>query len=404
MASNSETSNDGSNGGDPTSDDLMFEMSEDGGDSSEELHKNPSEEDVENLAPIPPPRQIPELLIARTLALVPRCHYPKLSLISRAFLRVISSPGLYRRRSVLGLTEPVLYALIGFPYSYERFSSWHILNLNISESLREVPSLPPMYPGSSVVTFGYNMYVIGGLTGLNQPVSTVFVLDCRFHTWDHLPSMHRARYRAAAGVIDRKIYVIGGCEKRHDDWIEVFDVDNGVWSTVPDPSHYNSNMPGGGFVTSVVMQNRIYILDALRALVYEPRQGTWQSWELGSSQLMGFWRNPSCVIEDLLYSFDVLCVLKHPIVVFDPVEMVWNPVKGLDGLPALRYSVCQMANVGGKLMVLGTSNTTYNDTWCIEITLERREGGGIWGTVDSKDIVLISGTSPSIDLSCSVTV
>ncbi|XP_010418772.1 PREDICTED: putative F-box/kelch-repeat protein At2g29780 [Camelina sativa] len=182
-------------------------------DSSEELHKNPSEdvqqEEDENLAPIPP-RQIPELLIARTVALVRRCHYPKLSLISRAFLRVISSPELYRRHSVLGLTEPVLYALIGFPYSHESFRSWHILNLNISESLSEVPSLPPMYPGSSVVTIGYNMYVIGGLTGLNQPVSTVFVLECRFHTWDHLPSMHRARYRAAAGVIDRKIYVIGG--------------------------------------------------------------------------------------------------------------------------------------------------------------------------------------------------
>ncbi|XP_019100826.1 PREDICTED: putative F-box/kelch-repeat protein At2g29780 [Camelina sativa] len=399
------------------------ELNDGGGDPREELHTNPSEEDqeevenlapaippqeeVENLAPTIPPRQIPELLIARIVALVPRCQYPKLSLISRAFFRVISSPELYIRRLQLGLTEPVLYALIGFPYSYERFSRWHILNLNISESLREVPTFPPMYPGSSVVTFGYNMYVIGGLNGFNHPVSTVFVLDCRFHAWDNLPSMHRARYRAAAGVIDRKIYVIGGCERPHayDGWIEVFDVDNGVWSTVPDPSHYNSNMPGGGFVTSVVMQDRIYILDALCALVYEPRQGTWQSLGLESSTLMDFWRQPCCVIEDLLYSFDVLCVLKHPIVVFDPVEMVWNPVKGLDdGLPYLRYSVCQMANVGGKLMVLATSNTIYNDTWCIEITLERREGGEIWGTVDSKEIVLISGTSPSIDLSCSVTV
>ncbi|XP_019083155.1 PREDICTED: putative F-box/kelch-repeat protein At2g29780 [Camelina sativa] len=372
-----------------------------GGSNGGDPYKNPQEEEEVNLAPIPP-RQIPELLIARTVALVRRSHYPRLSLISRTFRCVISSPGLYQRRLQLGLTEPVLYASIRFPHvSYK--PSWYILTCNVPRMIK-ITSLPPMNPGSSVVSIGYKMYVIGGWIGLDHPVSSAFVMDCRFHTCDYLPSMRRARYRAAAGVIDRKIYVIGGCEEKrnaYDGWIEAFDVDNGLWWTVPDPFPENSNLPGGEFLTSVVMQNRIYIMDALCVLVYEPRHGTWQSCVHGSSKLMNFWSNPSCVIEDLLYS---ICLFKHPIVVFDPVEMVWSPVKGLDGLPDLRYSVCEMANVGGKLMVLGTSNTTYNDIWCIEITLERREGGEIWGKVDSKATVLISATSPSINLCCSVTV
>ncbi|XP_019083052.1 PREDICTED: putative F-box/kelch-repeat protein At2g29780 [Camelina sativa] len=369
MALISETSDEGSNGGNPSK-------------KLEELHKNPKEEDDEenqsekpqedDLAPNP--RQNPEVLIGGTVAHVRRCHYP------------------------------VLYALIGFPLV--SLPCWYILNRNIprNNSLRliRITSLPPMNPGCAVVTIGYKMYVMGGWIGLNQPASTVFVIDCRYHTCGYLPNMHRARYRAAAGVVEEKIYVIGGCEKRHDDWIEVFDVEKRTWSTVPDPSDYKSSLPEGGFVTSLVMQNRIYIMNAMRDLVYEPRQGTWQSSELGT-KLMHFWRKPCCVIEDLLYSFDPRCVLRHPILVYDPNKMVWTPLKGVDRLPYLKYFECKMENLGGKLMVLGTSYIPYNDTWCIEITLERREGGEMWGTVDSVVPVLSSLNSPYIDLCRSVT-
>ncbi|XP_023640902.1 putative F-box/kelch-repeat protein At2g29780 isoform X2 [Capsella rubella] len=320
MAIISETSEDGSIGGDPSK-------------KPEELHKNPTEEDEEdeeeNQNKNPNEEDVQEEEVE-----------------NRA---------------------PVLYALIGFPLN--NFPSWYILNLE--RGLSEVGSLPPMNPGSAVVTIGYNMYVMGGWIGLNHPVSTVFVIDCRLHTCGYLPRMKRPRYRAAAGVVDGKIYVIGGREKGYDeDWIEVFDVEKRTWSSVPDPSDCNSSLPGGGFVTSVVMQDRIYILDAVRGLVYEPRQGIWQSWESGTT-LMELWRNKSCcVIDDMLYSFDPWCVLKHPIVVFDPDEMVWSPVK---------------------------------DTWCIEITLEKREGGEIWGKVDSQKRVLSSVNAPHIDFCCSVT-
>lgn len=67
------------------------------------------------------------------------------------------------------------------------------------------------------------MYVLGGSVGGN-PTSDVNLIDCRFHTSRSLPSMKRTRSRAVAGAIDGKVYVIGGCRKKSDDWVEAFDV------------------------------------------------------------------------------------------------------------------------------------------------------------------------------------
>ncbi|XP_019082561.1 PREDICTED: putative F-box/kelch-repeat protein At2g29780 [Camelina sativa] len=408
MASTSETFHDGSNGGDPIK-------------KPEELHKNPQkeeenqnekpqeEEQVENLLPVVT-RHIPEDIAESILLLVPRCHYPKLSLFSRAFRRVITSPRLYQRRLELGLTEPVLYALIKFPLvSFN--PSWFILNRNAprknSLRLSEISSVPPMSPTkpeSAVVTIGYEMYVIGGCDESYQPTSNVFVIDCRFHKCCSLPGMQRARSSAAAGVIDRKIYVIGGCEQIDDNWIEVFDVDTGIWSSVAGPYDHNSSMERGGFLTYVVMQEKIYMLDPQCCLAYEPRQGTWQSWGL-ESPLKRYWHQSSCVVGDLLCSTDPWSVSRDlELMVYDPDELFWRPVSGVSGLPSLNYYHCQMANVGGKLVVLGyTFNPhRFKDVWCIEIVLKRLEGGEIQGTV-SRWHVLRSMNATSIDLSRSVT-
>ncbi|EOA29192.1 hypothetical protein CARUB_v10025464mg [Capsella rubella] len=377
MAIISETSDDGSNGGDP--------------------NKKPQEE--ENLAPSLLP--IPEELAESILLLVKRCHYPKLSLFSRTFRYVISSPELYQRRLQLGLTEPVLYALIRLPYvSYEFDPTWYILNRNVSRKISlRLSSLPPMslmQPGSAVVTVGYDMYVIGGC---DHPTSNVYIIDCRFHQCRSLPGMQRARSSPAAGVIDRKIYVIGGCEQRDDNWIEVFDIDTGVWSSVAGPYEYNSSMEEGGFLTYVVMQEKIYISDPECCLAYEPRQGTWESWG-DSSALVRYWHPSSCVIEDLLYSINPFCEL----LVYDPNESFWKRVEGVFHLPRLNYHKCKLANVGGKLVVLANTCNRHGSkhVWCIEITVERREGGEVWGEVASRSVVLKSMDSLSIDLCRSV--
>ncbi|KAG7568525.1 Kelch repeat type 1 [Arabidopsis thaliana x Arabidopsis arenosa] len=396
----SETSDDGSNGGDPTKN-LQQEQEDNQNENPQQVEENPQEVE-ENLPPIP--QEVPEELIESTVALVRSCHYPSLSLLSKAFRRVISSPGLYHSRLLLGLTDPVLYALIGFsPYNTTRL---YILNRNIPRNislrLSLIGSLPPLNHGSAVVTIGYDMYVIGGHNHQHQPTSDVFIIDLRFHTCLSLPRMKRRRVNAAAEVIDGRIYVIGGCAKLNDHWIEVFDIENRTWSTVPDPDHNNSSLRGGGFLTCVVMQEMICILDTLFGFSYEPRQGLWQSIGL-ETQLNLHWK-VSCVIEDLLYCIDPR--LGHRIVVYDLNELVWRPVMGAYVLPDFCYNQCKMANFGGKLVILGSVKSSLHgleDVWYLEIALEKRQGGEIWGKVDSLEIVLRSVNSPSIDLLRSVT-
>ncbi|KAG7568499.1 Kelch repeat type 1 [Arabidopsis thaliana x Arabidopsis arenosa] len=418
MAFISETSDDGSNGGDPTKN--LQEEKEDNQNENpqeevenlpipqeeEEIHNDNPQEVEENL---PIPQELPIDLIVSIVALIPRFHYPSLSLVSRAFRQVITSHELYLTRSSLGFTEPVLYAFIGFPPYIP--PSWFFLrrsNLGFPLQLRIIRSLPPMFPAAAVVTIGYKIYLMGGYNHLVEyrPVSTVVVIDCRFHTWGYLQNMRRARYHAAAGVIDGNIYVIGGCKKRDDDWVEVFNVTTETWATVPSqcPEDASEN---GEFITYVVMQGRIFILELGGCFAYEPRQGLWQSWGV-LSELMRFWHSSSsCVIGDLLYTLDLTCSRGHPIVVYYPNELVWRPVQGVYSynLPILRYNWSKMANFGGKLVILsGGYSLWFKDIWCIEIALETRQGNQIWGVVESISLVFRDVMmAPSIELCRTVT-
>ncbi|KAF3566302.1 hypothetical protein DY000_02012665, partial [Brassica cretica] len=158
---------------------------------------------------------IPDEVAETCLAFIRRCQYPKLSLVSTIFRSLIASPELYHTRSRLNLTEPVLYASVG---AFES-PSWYVLHL---------------------VTVGSEMYVIGGCVG-SECTSDVSIIDCRTNTQRSLPRMNVARSRAAAGVIDGKIYVVGGCEMQLSDWVEVFDPKEEIW--IPQPEEYNWDLP-----------------------------------------------------------------------------------------------------------------------------------------------------------------
>ncbi|XP_010513243.1 PREDICTED: putative F-box/kelch-repeat protein At2g29800 [Camelina sativa] len=259
MALISETSDDGSNGGDPSKN--PQEEEEEANQDKEPKEEEDDQEVNQNLAPIRR-GDIPVILIESTVALVRRCHYPRLSLLSRAFRNVISSDQLLVTRSLLGLTEPVLYTLISLP-SFAP-PSWYILHRsNSSLRLSRINSLPPMYPGCTAVTIGHKIYVMGGRNGLNQRVKAVIVIDCRLHTWKHIQKMKRERCYAASGVIDGKIYVVGGRERRYNDWVEMFDVEKGIWETVPGPFSPVASS-SGYFPIHVVLIQKIWFGDLSR--------------------------------------------------------------------------------------------------------------------------------------------
>ncbi|CDY15873.1 BnaA04g12380D [Brassica napus] len=162
------------------------------------------------------------------------------------------------------------------------------------------------------------------------------------------------------------------------------------------------------------MDDKIFVLDpSATCLVFDPRVGALVEWDDGV-EMRSLWQASSCVVDDMLYTVDPGCSLKHPIVVYDPKaeERRWRPVYGVDlkkDLPPFdSWYDSKMANHGGKLVILIGSNPWpcfhhgRQDVWCVEIALER-QGDDIWGHVESTTLVLTSRKWPSIELSRSVT-
>ncbi|CAH8390549.1 unnamed protein product [Eruca vesicaria subsp. sativa] len=375
-----------------------------GNDANKKPQENEEEEEVKKSF-----SETPYDVTEHILAITRRRHYPNLSLASKTFNSILLSPELYKRRSNLGVTEPILYASIGFPPSEP--PSWYILHQDhVSLRLRKIPSLPSRLL-SAVVTLGPEMYVLGGSVGGN-PTSDVNLIDCRFHTTRSLPNMKRTRSHAVAGAIDGKVYVIGGCVKKSDDWVEAFDVKTQTWRDMPGalPSaHWE-----GKFVTSAVMDGKMFVLDPSSAcLVFDPRVGVLVCWNDGG-ELMKLWQASSCVVDDKLYTIDLGRSLMWPIVVYDPKaeEKRWRPVRGVelrrDLLPFSSYYDSKMANLGGKLLILVGSaawpvfHCGDEQVLCVVIGLERH-GDEIYGHVESTKLVLESEKWPSIELSRTVT-
>ncbi|EOA28635.1 hypothetical protein CARUB_v10024856mg [Capsella rubella] len=392
----------GSNGGDdPNKNPQEVEEIQD----KENQNENLQEVVEENLPPPVPRVQLPGDIMEIIIARVPRCYQPNLSLVCKAFLQLITSPQHFSTRLLYGVTEPVLYALIGEPFNITPLSLFILYRSNRPLRFSRVPTPRPMYRGCSAVTIGHKIYLIGGFVGLYEPQRTAVVIDCRFHTFENLPNMERARCYAAAGVVDGKIYVIGGRLKRDDDWVEVYDVERRVWETVPSQSPDEATLDGT-FGISVVMQGRILFRNLDCCLAYDPRQGLWQSWG-HESQLMRFWNSTSCVVGDLLYTVDRTFSFENPVMVYYPNDLVWRPLMGVSAyeLRMLNYEWSKMANFGGKLVILGRYYVRPRDICCVVIALETRQGGQIQGKVESVSHVYRDmRNSPSIHLCQTVTV
>ncbi|ESQ53182.1 hypothetical protein EUTSA_v10027175mg [Eutrema salsugineum] len=337
---------------------------------------------------------LPNEISTTCFALLQRRYHPVISLVSKPFSRLIASPELYAARSLLHTSENVIY--VALRLRLEQNPCWYSLNLKPFKDqslLVPIPSFPSLpYWGSSVIAIGYEIYVFGGCID-GELTSNVSVLDCRFHTCHVLPSMRVARGCAATGVIDGKVYVIGGCKARSVDWIEMFDLEKKTWESVPGPCNEEVNEKT---IKSFVMDEKIYVMDNSNSFVYDPKENKWEV----ETVLNEGWRVGSCVLDNILYTFGD----KNQIKLYDPNTKVWRVLKGVEDLHEIR-SWSRLATYGGKLAVLinvGTKGVT--EISCTEIELETREGGEVWGKILSSDRVLSIDVSSKIVKCVTVTV
>ncbi|CAH8266996.1 unnamed protein product [Arabidopsis lyrata] len=252
------------------------------------------------------------------------------------------------------------------------------------------------------ILFGHEIYVLGGCIN-GELTSNVFVIDCLHSTFRFLPSMRVSRGCAAFGIVDGKIYVIGGYNKADslDNWVEVFDLEKQTWesfSGLCNEDLYKITLK------SVVMNEKIYIMDRRTNVVYDPKKGVWEKDFLLNSD----WKVGSCVIDNMLYTFGFDCQKSvYRIHVYDPRVRVWSFVKGVENIPKMHeIQGSRMANHGGDLTVLlNLDKSGGTEIWCIQVALERRgEHREIWGKVLWSNLVLTLENSSTIVQCLDVTI
>ena len=322
-------------------------------------------------------------------ARVPLNHYPTLSHVSKSFRKLIASPKLYKRRSQLGITQHRVYAVLQSRKT--RASSFYILHRKVddcSNRLVVVRSITLKSSCGNYVPVGSKVYVFNDEDALS--------IDCTSHTSQSIPDIpQRMAYKVVNVVDEKKIYVIGDSvchvvkEKGgmlRETWkkaVMVFDTQTQLW----EPKLVKEDMfLGVLWSDSVVMDGKIYMKDYSKgnSFVYEPDERKWEFMDevLNSKAWKG-----ACVVDNVLYYHDLRALRAY-----DPKKSCWSVVNGLgDFLVAktARSRWCHAVNYGEKKLALffHKNHDGKEVIFCAVIALERRQGGEIWGQMESCDVV-----------------
>ncbi|GMP26313.1 hypothetical protein CsSME_00002803 [Camellia sinensis var. sinensis] len=345
----------------------------------------------------PPPLLLPNLpddIAVQCIARVPLSHHHSLSLVSKSWLSTIKSPLLFTTRSLLNSTQHILYLSLRINSS---FSWYYLLRPNpnnptttTTKILSPLPPIPSHPIGSSFAVLGSKIYVIGGAIN-DIPSNNIWVFDCRFNKWEIGPKMRVCREFAAAGAVNGKIYVMGGCLvdnwARSMNWAEVFDPVSGSWAAVPSPIDVKDKW----MHASAVIHDKIYAMADRGGVVYDVVAGEWGD---VSRRLDMGWRGRAAVVDGVLYCYDYLGRIRG----YDIDEDEWKELKGVDkGLPKFLCGAT-MANVGGKLCVVweGKGSGKEMEIMCAEIEVQKDSCGGLSGSILWSDVILVVPNRSSI--------
>ncbi|KAL5703812.1 hypothetical protein ACHQM5_022318 [Ranunculus cassubicifolius] len=330
---------------------------------------------------------LPDDIALTIIARVPHTLTSNLSHVCKSWRSILRSTDYFSIRSQLNCTQTFLYINLRIPASTFK---WYSLDINCvnPKVLSPVPPIPVQGIGSAFAVLGCKIYVLGGSIS-DVPSRNVWVYDPRISVWEKGAKMRVAREFAAAGVIDEKIYVLGGCTidnwTRSTNWAEVFDPKIGSWAPVPSPIEIREKWMHG----SAVIGKQMYAMADRGGVAFSPGDS---SWGHVSTEIDLGWRGRAAVVDEILYCYDYLGRIKG----FDTKDFVWKELQGLGNELPRFLCGATMVNAGGKLCVVweGQGKGRQISVCYAEIEVSKDSVGGLWGTVDwSQMIQEIPGAS-----------
>ncbi|CAN6805702.1 unnamed protein product, partial [Brassica oleracea] len=273
-----------------------------------------------------------------------------LSLVSKSFRSLVSSPELYKTRSLFGFTESCLYVCF-------TKDLWYTLCRKPDKTLKS----------------GSSGYALARVPVPNSP-SSVFRKVSRY-SWIEAPSLPVELHSFSASVVDHKIYVAGFDHRLMKNSFEVFDTQTRVWDSFSSDKREERIKE-----KSVSIDGKFHVVTNEGVLAYDPKQGKWDMVVGGMCGLMC--SDDYCVIGNVLYS-----VYEGVFKWYDTERRTWRDLQGLVGLPNItrRREFIRLGDYGGKMVVFWVHViwTYYKKIWCAEISLERRpDTSEIWGKVE----------------------
>ncbi|KAL0847583.1 hypothetical protein Bca101_020829 [Brassica carinata] len=348
--------------------------------------------------PPPPPSSfssLPDEIVLSCLARVPRSYHLSLSWVSKHLRALVRSPELNSLRS--NLHKSSLHLCVEENESNVQWLTLRPTEETETTEYRLVPNptpfpSPPKNGSSSTVVVGSKIFFIGG--GYRRPSTDLWILDTRSGNMTQGPSMsvHRDGEGAAVGVIDGKIYVIGGVWFQEEEiQVEVFDPKSETWELA---GVENMRMVSR---CSASVEGKVYMVEYKKTSVYNPRDGEGERmvhmvrhrlWKDGSKDKFTDKVHRMCVVDDVLFAFfegsGLMC--------FDTKLNVWRRLLGRDGKELFIFHADAMAECDGKLAVLymwGESKVGDDVTMTVRCKLVslHRSGDRICGTIDWSGVV-----------------
>lgn len=341
------------------------------------------------------PRIIPNLpdeLSLQIIARVPRISYFNMRLVSRKWKATITNSELYKLRKELGTTEEWLYLLIKVG---ENKLIWHALDPR-SQIWQRLPAMPNFvnedesrkgssrlwmwnmvegiriaevirglmgqkdaldempFCGCAIGALDGCLYVLGGFSK-SSTMRCVWRYDIIQNTWVKVTSMSTGRAYCKTGILNNKLYVVGGVSQGQAGLIplqsaEVFDPSTDAWSNVPSMPFSKARVLPTAFLADMLKpiatgltsyMGRLCVPQSLYSWpffvdvggeIYDPETNSWMEMPTGMGEgwpARQAGTKLSIVVDGELYAFDPSNSLESgKIKVYDQGEDAWKVVIG----------------------------------------------------------------------------
>ncbi|KAM3206263.1 hypothetical protein ACQJBY_061751 [Aegilops geniculata] len=334
------------------------------------------------------PRLIPDLpdeISLQILARMPRVRYLSSKGVSRSWKAAITGAELYRVRKELRVDEEWIYIL---SKAGDGKLSWHAFD-PLSSRWQRLPLMPGVARGGSrlggLVSAGIRisgvirgllgqedwldkipfcacavgtvdgcLYVLGGFYRATA-IKSVWKYDPAVNLWQEVSSMSSARAFGRTGLLNNKLYVVGGVIREETGLAplqsaEVFDPATGIWADVPNMPFSKAQTLPTAFLADLLKPvatgivsfgGKLYVPQSLYSWpffvdvggeVFDPVTDSWSDMPVGLSE---GWPGRqagtklSAVVNGDLYALEPpTCSDGGKIKMYDPKEDTWKAVVG----------------------------------------------------------------------------